>query len=66
MEFVMKKYILPTFVVTLVVAATIYFCPQIFLNGDAKWTFQNNMAQIDMSLENATSGDTLKVMGGGI
>ena len=61
----MKKYILPAFIVSFVVATTVFFYPQIFLIGDAKWTFQNNMAQIDMSIQNATSGDTIKVMGGG-
>ena len=62
----MKKYILLAFIVSFVVATTVFFYPQIFLIGDAKWTFQNNMAQIDMSIQNATSGDTIKVMGGGI
>ena len=61
----MKKYILPTFIVFFVVATTIFFYPQIFLNGDAKWTYQNDMAQIGISIQNATSDDTIKLMGGG-
>lgn len=60
----MKKILTYLMALSLVAFVAAVF-PRVFLIGNAKWTYQNNMAEIDISFSKNSSNTSIKVMGGG-